>query len=75
MKLANTLKLAGTKIVAVSQIPEERKSTLVYFMPAYKAEAQKLAGAISVPGGAKLQSAGSLGAGVDILIIVGADLK
>ena len=75
VKLANTLKQGGTKVTAVAAVPEERKSTLVYFTPNFKTEAQKLATSISVPGGAKLSPATSLGAGVDIVILVGADLK
>ena len=75
VKLANTLKQSGTKVTAVAAVPEARKNTLVYFTPAWKNEAQKLASSISVPGGAKTSPANSLGAGVDIVILVGADLK
>ncbi|HVO30570.1 MAG TPA: CsgG/HfaB family protein, partial [bacterium] len=44
VKLANALKQTGTKVTAVAAVPEERKQTLVYFLPAYKDQAQKLAG-------------------------------
>jgi hypothetical protein len=75
VKLANTLKQGGTKVTIVASVPDERKTTLIYFTPAWKSEAQKLSSAISVPGGAKLSPVASLTGGVDIVILVGADLK
>lgn len=75
VRLANALKRGGTHVTAVAAVSEARRQTLVYFLPPFRAQAQKLAGSIAVPGGAKISPANSLGAGVDIVILVGADLK
>ena len=75
VKLANELKQAGTKITTIANVPEARTATLIYFTAPFEKEAQKLAKQIPVPGGAKMTAYKTLGAGVDIVIVVGSDLK
>lgn len=75
VKLANELKSAGTKITTIANVPEARTATLVYFTAPFEKEAQKLSKQIPVPGGAKMTAYKTLGAGVDIVIVVGSDLK
>jgi len=75
VKLANELKLGGTKVTTIANVPEARTATLIYFTAPFEKEAQKLSKLIPVPGGAKMTAYKTLGAGVDIVIVVGSDLK
>lgn len=75
VKLANQLKRVGSKVTTVAAVPEQRKATLVYFTADHKAEAERLANGLEVPGGVKTQAAKTLGANIDIVIVVGSDLK
>lgn len=75
VKLANALKQNGTRITTIANVPEARAQTLIYFTAPFRADAQALAKQIPVKGGAKLTRYKSLGAGVDIVIVVGSDVK
>ena len=75
VRLANELKQSGSNIVKIAAVAKHRTSTLVYFTAPHRAEAQRLADSIPVPGGAKVAQYKNLGRGVDIVIVVGSDLK
>lgn len=75
VKLANELKRAGTTITTVANVSEARSKTLVYYIASHEKEARAIAKEIDVAGGAKLTRYKSLGKGVDIVIVVGSDLK
>lgn len=75
VKLANQLKQKGSKVIAVAAVPEARRTTLVYYTPAHRQEAERLAAGLGLASAAKTAAAKSLGRGIDVVILVGADLK